>query len=292
MAKDRTDQLFKLKNGRTLGYAEYGDPTGKAVIHFHGSSGSRLEHPADESILETIGVRLITIDRPGHGLSDFQRGRKLLDWPSDVTALADHLKIDKFAVSGWSFGGPYAMVCAYRIPERLTVAGLISSFAPYDRPNSTAGMARFNIMSLRLARRVPFVIAKQFMKIQGRALKKDPEGTAQKMLASLPITDQEIINDPLVKGMLIPSITEAYRNGSDGAAWEGAILVRPWGFQLQDIAAPVRIWHGEADVNDPLQCGEYLRDTIPDTRAVFYPGEGHFLIIKRRGEILKELISE
>ena len=47
MTTDRTNQTITLKNGRTLGYAEYGDPEGKPVFHFHGSSGSRLEHPPD-----------------------------------------------------------------------------------------------------------------------------------------------------------------------------------------------------------------------------------------------------
>lgn len=111
------------------------------------------------------------------------------------------------------------------------------------------------------------------------------------MLASLPATDQEVLNNPQVKNMLLPSLSEAYRNGADGAVWEGTMLVRPWIFRLQDIGIPVYIWHGETDMNAPLQCGEYLRETIPNARAVFYPGEGHFLIMKRWGEILKEFVT-
>ena len=111
------------------------------------------------------------------------------------------------------------------------------------------------------------------------------------MLSSVPEADQRILSDPQAKGMLLPSLSEAYRNGADGAAWEGAMLVRPWGFRLEVIRIPVHIWHGEADVNDPLQCAEYLRDTIPDSHATFFPGEGHFLIIKRWGEILATLIA-
>jgi pimeloyl-ACP methyl ester carboxylesterase len=40
------------------------------------------------------------VERPGFGLSDFQKGRKLLDWPEDVTAFADALGIERFAVAG------------------------------------------------------------------------------------------------------------------------------------------------------------------------------------------------
>lgn len=100
MIKDRTHQTITLKDNRTLAYADYGYPAGKPVFHFHGSSSSRLEHPQNVSILLDLGIRLITIDRPGHGLSDFKPNRQLLDWPDDVAALADHLGIEKFAISG------------------------------------------------------------------------------------------------------------------------------------------------------------------------------------------------
>lgn len=289
MTSDLTAQHLTLKDGRTLAYAEWGDPEGKPVFHFHGSSSSRLEHPHLESHL--AGVKLVTVDRPGHGMSDFQPRRRLSDWPKDVEALADHLGFDKFAVSGWSFGGPHALACAWAIPDRLTAVGLISSFAPYDRPDSTARMARFNRIALWLARRMPFRFARQFMKIQGRALRADPEKTARRMLSSLPEADRVALSDSPAVEMLLPSMSEAYRNGADGAAWEGGMLTRTWGFRLQDIAIPVEMWHGEADVNDPLQCAEYLRDTIPQAHVTTFPAEGHFLILQRWGEILAQLTA-
>ncbi len=54
-------------------------------------------------------IRLIGIDRPGMGRSQFQKRRCLLDWPDDVMELADYLGIERFAVLGVSGGGPYAL---------------------------------------------------------------------------------------------------------------------------------------------------------------------------------------
>ncbi|MDH3303442.1 MAG: alpha/beta hydrolase [Acidimicrobiia bacterium] len=147
---------MRLEDERTLAYAEWGDGSGLPIFHYHGSSSSRPEHLLQAEVLD--GVRLVTIDRPGHGLSDFQPERTLLDWPEDVAALADKLEIDRFAVSGWSAGGPNALACAYRIPERLTGVGLISSVGPYDRPAATAGMDRFNKVALAMSRRVPWAV--------------------------------------------------------------------------------------------------------------------------------------
>ena len=129
---DNIDLTIKLKDGRKLGYADLGNPDANSVVfHFHGFPGSRLEAMllANKATSE---YRIISIDRPGMGLSDFKKNRTLLDWPDDVIELADALEIDKFAVEGISGGGPYAAACAYKIPKRLTSCGIISGVASKD----------------------------------------------------------------------------------------------------------------------------------------------------------------
>jgi pimeloyl-ACP methyl ester carboxylesterase len=289
MGTGKINQTITLRDGRTLGFAEYGDSGGKPVLHFHGSSSSRLERPPDRSMM--TGVRLITVDRPGHGLSDFQPERRLLDWPDDVTTLVDYLEIDKFAVSGWSMGGPYVMACAYEIPERLTAVGAISSFAPYDRPEALKGVSTNVKVALRMARWLPFWFLKQFMSIQGRIIQRDPEKAANQILSSIPNADREALADPRALEVLLPAMSEAFRCGPAGAAWEPAMLVRPWGFRLGEITIPVHIWHGEIDANNPLQYGKYLQESLPNSQVTFYPGEGHFFILKRWGEILETLVA-
>ncbi len=285
--QNRSSQTLRLESGRSLGYAEWGDASGFPLFHFHGSSSSRLEHPVQEGVLS--GVRLVTIDRPGHGLSDFQSGRTLLGWPQDVSALADHLGIERFAVSGWSAGGPYALACAYRIPERLTSVGLVSSFGPYDRPGATAGMDRFNKVALAMARRMPWTVTRWMTQVMGRAFAEDPEGAARRRFASAPAADQQALSDPRATDMLLASMVESFRTGSDGSAWEGRLFTRPWGFRLEDIAVPVALWHGDADTNSPVGNGRYLSRTIPDASLTVIPGEGHFFILQRWDAIIRYL---
>ena len=100
---DKTNQTLKLKDSRTLGFAEYGDPNGKPVFHFNGSGGSRLEHPANQTILTELAIRYISTDRPGHGNSTPKPDRELLDWPDDVASLAKYLGIDKFYVLKYNY---------------------------------------------------------------------------------------------------------------------------------------------------------------------------------------------
>ena len=99
---------------------------------------------------------MITVDRPGHGLSDFFPGKTLLDWPDDVIELADHLGFDKFIVEGFSGGGPYALACAYKIPDRLDCCGILSGMGL--RNWSKKGMMRINRMGAFIARYLPFLL--------------------------------------------------------------------------------------------------------------------------------------
>lgn len=104
MTEPNQPRFVVLPSGRRLAYAEYGDPRGVPVLHFNGSGGSRLDRPSDENMLQCLGIRFISTDRPGHGLSDPVTDRRLLDWPVDVCAVADELMIDRFFVEGWSAG--------------------------------------------------------------------------------------------------------------------------------------------------------------------------------------------
>ena len=96
-----TDDAIRLGDGRTLAYAEWGEPQGRCVFLFHGTPHSRLFCP-DEAVTASSNVRLVTVDRPGIGGSDVLPRRTLGDWPSDVVELADALEIEKFGVVGWS----------------------------------------------------------------------------------------------------------------------------------------------------------------------------------------------
>src|SRR5439155_16354079 len=107
----RPDNVIRLRDNRLLGYAEYGTSSGYPVIFFHGMPGSRLEGALGHEAAIGQNVRLVAPDRPGYGLSDFKRRRRMLDWADDVVELADALGIDRFAVAGISGGGPYVAAC-------------------------------------------------------------------------------------------------------------------------------------------------------------------------------------
>ena len=134
LAQVATARQAQLKDGRRLGFAEFGDPSGTPVILFHDLWGNRtLRHP-DDTILNRLGVRLIGVDRPGYGMSTRKPGRGLMDVVDDVMLLSKALQLERFSVLGYSAGGPYALACAYRFPEIVRSCAVVSSLPPMDNP--------------------------------------------------------------------------------------------------------------------------------------------------------------
>ncbi|KAI1352434.1 Alpha/Beta hydrolase protein [Xylaria sp. FL0043] len=128
----RDSQTLKLADGRLLGFAEYGSPTGKPVFFFHGFPSSRLEAEGILKLVPRKDLRIIAPERPGFGLSTFNPGHRVTDWPDDVRALADHLGLNRFTILGGSGGAPYALACARSLPaEMISAVGLLAPAAPW-----------------------------------------------------------------------------------------------------------------------------------------------------------------
>lgn len=273
---DLLSQSFRLPDGRTLTYAEYGAPDGKPVFYFHGQSGSRLE-PAvlDASNFEQAGIRLIACDRPGMGGSDFQPGRGFSHWPADIVALADSLGLGKFGVFGVSGGGGYVSVCARLIPDRLTAAVIVSGAGWMDSPEARACLPVMNRWMWGLAARSARLIGLMLTLTIPRA-KVDIVKVRKQMLRSMPPVEAAIFEKPGRLEAFMASGAESMRQGINGIAWDTHLCARPWDFRLEEIRFPVRLLHGEADQNVPVAVARKVAADIPDCQATFYPGEGHF----------------
>ena len=103
-----------------MGYAEFGARDGFPVVNAHGGLACRLDVASAAPVAAACGIRLISPDRPGVGLSDPKPGRTVLDWAQDVAELLDQLDVDRFAVMGWSMGGQYAAAVGHALRDRVT----------------------------------------------------------------------------------------------------------------------------------------------------------------------------
>jgi len=278
-------KTLTLKDGRTLGYAEYGVPTGTPIIGFHGMPGSRFVMESVDKAALTCGARLIAPDRPGYGLSQANPRGNLLGYVDDVIELADALQIDRFAVLGVSGGGPYPLACAYRIPQRVTVAALISGIGPLRLPHSTRDMIGPNKIMFTLGRLSPVLAGFLLPRLIRSSL---PSMEQHVQSGTSPSTDLS----PEVFAIMAADQREAIRRGGQGIVFDMKILWRPWGFQFEDVHTKVYLWHGAADNLAPTLLAHYIADHLPDCEATFYPNEGHTdPLTKHMGEILPVIVK-
>jgi pimeloyl-ACP methyl ester carboxylesterase len=285
-----TSTSIGLKDGRQLAYSEFGDPQGKPILFFHGWPGARLQGAITDHSANALGLRTISPDRPGFGLSDFQPGRTILDWTEDVLELADHLGLDDFGVLGLSGGAPYALACASKIPQRLSAVGIISGIGPSDAPNAAEGVSLSLRRTIKMCAFAPCLVRFSLWRM-ARVRQRDPERAFVNLLDSLPEPDRNALSKPTVKPKAITASGDTFRNGTRGHYHEIRLFARPWGFQLSEIQMPIQLWHGEEDKVILLIAAQRQARAIPNCQAHFIPGEGHYsLYINRHEEILKGII--
>jgi pimeloyl-ACP methyl ester carboxylesterase len=284
MAHGTHDKTLALKDGRTVGYIDVGDPAGKPIILFHGMPGSRLSARIFDQAASEIGARIICADRPGYSLSSPKRDGALINYVDDVVELADALGLERFAVMGVSGGGPYAAACAYQIPDRLTAAALVSSLGALWLPNSLKDMVTPNRVMFTLGRVSPGLfgaILPRMVKLSLPNLEKQVQAGISPVEELTPEIFAHLVNDQ----------KEAVWSGGKGVAFDMRNYWRSWGFRFEDIKAKVYLWHGEADDLAPVALARYIADHIPDCEAHYIPGAGHTGTFKYADEILRTLVN-
>lgn len=282
--------LIKLTDGRQLGFAEYGDPSGIPIFYFHGFPGSRLEAGRFHEIAIANRYRLIGIDRPGMGLSSFDKKRSILSWSSDVECFANSMGIEKFSIIGHSGGSPFVAACAYALSQRLNGAAIVSGMAPLDHSESKVGMVRGQRVVTRLIKAIPW-LTNVMMKLTLMML-KNPSKMMKQMVKQLPEVDQALFRDPEISKVIIDSTIEAFRNGISGPAYEMKLLFKPWGFNLENIKFPVTIWQGTLDTQAPMSHAKIYANLISGSQLRIVENEGHHSLLKNHiEEILRDVCS-
>lgn len=278
-------QVMRLRDGRRLAYSELGDPDGLPIFHQHGMPGSRLEHEAEPEFYRSMGVRVITPDRPGYGLSDPHPHQPLLAWPSDIVELADSLHISRFGITGLSGGGIYALACAAAIPERLTEVVVTGCPAPMQREGALAGMRLMTRAGVWLGSHTPWLLDGAAA-VASRLAHRYPHFFVRQANRDKPPADVRWLSIPSVSEGAANNLREALRAGAWGYVEDIRALARPWGFALEDIRVPVQLWHGSEDTVIPVHHSQYLASVIPAATLRICPGEAHMLMWNHLGEIL------
>lgn len=280
-----TEESVRLPDGRRLGFREYGPSTGVPILLFHGLPGSRLQCRPEFAV---DNLRLLMLERPGFGVSDPRPHRTLTDWADDVAAFAGQIGLDRFAICGWSGGGPFALACAAAMPERVTAVAVVGSLAPLDDDSLLCDMLPGYRQLFLCAKHTPYALPLP-VGLYGLISCYLPRWRLRALADELCEDDRKLLLEPQRYEQMLADLHESLRQGFDAVRHELQLLSQPWGFDLDAIRAPVSVIHGDQDRIVPAAMGRRLAAHIPGSRLTIRANEGHFLLFRHHRAILRKL---
>jgi pimeloyl-ACP methyl ester carboxylesterase len=291
VARPRLEGTVAVRDGRRLGFAEFGSPHGAAVIWMHGTPGARRQIPVEaRAFADREGLRIIGVDRPGIGSSTPHVYRNLADWTDDLVLLADTLGIETMRLIGLSGGGPYVLAAGAALPDRVLGVAVIGGVAPSVGDDAVSGgvvgFARHLAPFVAIGR-VPIGVALTV----GIRLVKPFAGRFLDLYALVqPEGDKRLLGRPEVKAMFVDDLLNGSRKQVTAPLSDLLLFSREWGFRVADVTVPVRWFHGDADHIVPFAHGAHVVDLLPDATMETMAGESHLAGLGRAEDILTALM--
>lgn len=259
-------------SGGQIHYRDQGNKAGPAIVLIHGSNGhvqtwDRLvELMADD-------FRLISLDLYGHGLTgpnpeeEYDANAMI----GGVTAVLDHLGVDKAVWVGNSMGGWLSWRAALAVPERVS------------------GLVLIDASGAQTAEKVkPYLGARLAQSWLGQLLL--PEVTPRSLVKS---SLEENYADPtLISEELVDRYWEMLRfPGNRKAAVDRAAVDREldkWE-QVGNISVPTLLLWGDQDSVVPVSHGKAFDLAIPNSRLIIYPDAGHLPMEETPDQVARDI---
>ena len=214
---------------------------------------------------------------------------------SDVALIADGLRVERFAVTGGSGGGPHSLSLAACLPARVTRASCDVGVAPFETPDFDwfEGMDPLNVREFEWALEGEEVLAREYEREATEMLERvaaDPS----KVLGEdwqLSEADRAQLAKSERHEVVRQMITEAFRDGVWGIVDDMLCITKPCGFEVAAIRIPTRIMYGLTDVLVPPQHGDWLARNVPNSEVVIDEEAGHVSDSARVSEHYRWLVE-
>lgn len=229
-------------DGIKINYEESGVAGAPPVILLHGWGCNVSTVKSIARCLED-GMRVISVDLPGHGLSQEPAevwGTK--DFAELINRLAEKLQIKDFSLIGHSFGGRTSISYAANHPVKKVV--LVDSAGLTPKRSLKYYYKVYSYKTLK----------KLLLTLLGE--KKGRE-TIEKKLVKKGSADYQA-SSPKMRAIMSRCINEDLRR------------------QMPLIKAPTLLIWGENDTATPLSDAKIMEERIPDAGLVAFPGCGHY----------------
>lgn len=268
-----------LQDGRTLAYAEYGDPDGYPVLFQHGYADSHVIRHPDDELTASLGARWIVADQPGVGGSSPHKNRRMVDWGADVEQLADHLELGDFHVAGHSGGGAHALSVAWRLPERVSKVVLASPVAPFDEPGVPELLAMKELRTAASLHRFHPLI-RWALRMEAKRINQDLASYVDAVAEELPAEVATMRRTPEQLAMFEENFHLGYLQKEEGV-YEMLMALWDWGFSPREIKQPVELFYGTFDGIITPEMSLHLSEELPVCTTHRWEAAGHYGFVNR-----------
>ncbi len=209
------EKTIQHKNGNILAYTDVGDKNGFPILAQHGMIASIQDFYLFDRLIRS-GTRLISIARPGYGVSSPYVMENMAEWGELVAYLVDELSLPHFDVLGMSSGAPYSYALGYKFPDKARRIFIFSGTpALYDDD----------------------IIAHWPYPIDKKAGIPELKKLAKELFFSN-LTQEDLQRNDIHDSMM---------NDCFGIAQDLKIRCNAWGFSLSEVKVPVIMQHSRAD---------------------------------------------
>ena len=260
-----------ILNGNTIFYRDYGKSDGDVLIVFHNGYSSRLMVPKNyQAICEKTNRRIIIIDRPGYGKTNFIKGHPN-KWHLMLNEFIDHLKIGSYEVLGAVLGCTLAIKFASQADERLK--RLILS-APFFINQESDGKHLLGILapSQKIVKGSA-QFAKQVYELWLKSVTLNLSTNYRKMIVNgVGSSEQEQFEQDGTIDLIVETFREAASQTLKGISNEMAYCMTPLNIDLNKITIPVDLWWGSEDERFTREGIEQLAKDIPNCNLYIKEG--------------------
>lgn len=281
-----TVRILKLSTGNRVVWDQYGAPEGDPVFFCHGWPGSRRQAGRLDAAAKEFNFFVIAFDRPGVALSEKIPGRTLRDWPAMLEEISSRFGFDRFRVLGVSGGGPYALISAWAMPDRVIAAATVCGAPPIAEMHDRSLLSPVYRKLIERYEAHPERVRWLFRILRPFARLPFPRALRPFVLKFLGDADADALADPAIFDICHSTFREAWAGSADGVFDDAQIYAQPWGFAPEEIRVPVSIWHGRDDRNFRWPLAETLAARIPGARLHLVENEGHYSLPFRQARAI------
>ena len=226
-----------------------------------GTPNSRIIRPSDE-VVDRLGVRCVSLDRPGYGGSDPRRHDEWAQSAEWLEEVVDALELDRLSVLGWSGGAGHAWHLAVRLGTRCDGLTVVGGLCSVDDDRLLTSVPAESASRIRGLRRAPVRARRKMIEWALRPTAEragqDPRVRVDELFARVGDADAEVIDTAENLELLDQDVAETFAQGVAGWAVDALLMTRAWSEERPSCA--VRVLHGRDDQDVGRDSGRAIAD--------------------------------